>query len=392
MNKRHELPLLCLFLVISLSIVSCSDDESEKAEAPATQAQEETSAPDSTAEQEELTAEEDESDSSETEESGSAVDFAAAYDEECDSGKNTSFDCEVLRSLLVVEVAMALEEIERSGDQRGTEEALAALDLVDEPEILIAACRILGHFPDTPGIAEKVTPLLLDSPYLAVEQTAAQLLSRNADPATAGMASQWSANHGLMWTDDPYALVPDFPEHYFDMEFPEYPDAEWYSPADSDRSVGWWVQRSPAEVSKWFAEKLGVEVMDYNQWVERSSAEMTTAYQSLMSQAGSGETQQLMEKYVQTQDPALLEKIQQLQAEMEVVSQKLQKDSDKALNSLLLPPGGVAPEDVYYLIAEEKDGHVARAILVYRHTGAERTVMQMAWDLGDYPPAWPVAN
>jgi len=314
------------------------------------------------------------------------------YDEQCPEEEDPSLECEWLRGLVVADVVQALEEIEDSRDQRGVEEALAALDLEDEPEILVAACRILGRFPDTPGIAEKVTPLLLYSPYLQVQQFAANLLSRNPDPVAAAMGSQWSSNHGALYTDEPYTELPGIPAHYSDMDFPEYPDAERYTPADSDRSVGWRVAATPTEVSAWLAEDLDVEALSYDQWVQRSSAEIMAGYQSMMEQPQATQLQQLTTEYMQNQDPALLEKIQQLQAEMEVVSRKLQEDTDKALTNVLTPPGGAAPEDVYYLIAEEKDGHVARAILVYRHTGAERTVMQMAWNLGDYPAAWPAAN
>jgi len=314
------------------------------------------------------------------------------YDEQCPEEEDPSLECEWLRGLVVADVVQALEEIEDSRDQRGVEEALAALDLEDEPEILVAACRILGRFPDTPGIAEKVTPLLLYSPYLEVQQFAANLLSRNPDQALAEMGSQWSKNHGALYTDEPYAELPGIPAQYFDMDFPEYPNAERYTPADSDRSVGWWVAGSPAEVSAGLAAELGGEVVSYEQWVQRLSAEQMTAYQAILDQPQAAEMQQLTTEYMQNQDPALLEKIQQLQTEMETVSQKLQEDSDKALNNVLLPPGGVAPEEVYYLIAEQKDGHVSRAILVYRHAGAVHTVMQMAWNLGDYPSAWPETN
>ena len=62
---------------------------------------------------------------------------------------------------------------------------------------LIAAMRVLGRFPDTPGIAQKVLPLLLDSPWLKVQEVAAQLLSRVPDPAVAGLGTQWG-EHGAI--------------------------------------------------------------------------------------------------------------------------------------------------------------------------------------------------
>ena len=380
MQRSHLFLSLLPGLIFTLFLGACSNDETPPA-----------AATDAPAAAQEATAIEGQSPvSNPWPENKTAL--ISEYDEQCPEEEDPSLECEWLRGLVVADVVQALEEIEDSRDQRGVEEALAALDLEDEPEILVAACRILGRFPDTPGIAEKVTPLLLYSPYLAVQQLAARLLSNNADPAIAAMASQWSTNHGVLYTDEPYAEVPGIPATYFDMDFPKYPDAERYTPADSDRSVGWWVTGPPAEVSARLAAELGGEVVSYEQWVQRLSAEQMTAYQAIMDQPQAAEMQQLTTEYMQNQDPALLEKIQQLQTEMETVSQKLQEDSDKALNNVLLPPGGVAPEEVYYLIAEQKDGHVSRAILVYRHAGAVHTVMQMAWNLGDYPSAWPETN
>ena len=380
MQRSHLSLSLLSGLIFTLFLVACSDDEAPPpAEADAPAAAQEAAAvegqrPTSNPWPEDKTG------------------LISEYDEQCPEEEDPSLECEWLRGLVVEDVVQALEEIEDSRDQRGVEEALAALDLEDEPEILVAACRILGRFPDTPGIAEKATPLLLYSPYLQVQQFAANLLSRNADPVIAAMGSQWSSNHGVLYTDEPYTELPGIPAHYSDMDFPEYPDAEHYTPADSDRSVGWWVAATPAEVSAWLAEELGVEAMGYDQWSQRSSEEMMKAYQAVMDPAYTEELQKLMEEYMKTQDPALAEKMQKKQAEMDAVSKKIESDSAKSLANALTPPGGVVMEDLVYFVAEEKDGHVARAILVYRHTGAERTVMQMAWDLRDYPPAWPAAN
>jgi hypothetical protein len=52
-----------------------------------------------------------------------AVALAGEFAKQCSGDVVASRECTVLRSLLVVEVTFALEEIERSRDQRGTEEA-----------------------------------------------------------------------------------------------------------------------------------------------------------------------------------------------------------------------------------------------------------------------------
>ena len=207
----------------------------------------------------------------------------------------------------------SLEAIEDSRDQRGVEEAVAALDLDDEPEVLIAACRVLGPFPDTPGIAEKVTPLLLDSPYLEVKRLAALVLSRNPESDLAAMASQWSGNHEGLSSEDPYDELPGIPSHYAAMGFPDYPGAEWFTPADSDRSVGWWSADPPSVVAARLGEMLGVEAMDYQQWIERSQQQMMNAYQSI-DQAKVDEVQKLTPEFIKTQDDKLLERIESLQS------------------------------------------------------------------------------
>lgn len=319
---------------------------------------------------------------------GSGFDPVRAYDAQCPAGEEEpSLECEWLRGLVVADVVEALGTILDSRDQRGVEEALAALDLDDEPEVLIAACRVLGRFPDTPGIAEKVTPLLLDSPYLEVRRVAAEVLSRNPDRGLAAMAEQWTGNHEGLSSEDPYDELPGIPSHYAAMEFPDYPGAERFTPADSDRSVGWWSADSPSVVAARLGEMLGVKAMDYQQWLERSQQQMMNAYQSI-DQAKVDEVQKLTEEFLKTQDQKLLERIENLQKEIYAPMQQL-GDADKmTVTQVATPPGSVDIDQIHYLIAQEKEGHVSRLIMVYRQNVPERTVIQMAWDLRDYPPAW----
>jgi hypothetical protein len=325
-----------------------------------------------------------------TQTKGSGFDPVRAYDAECPAGEEEpSIECEWLRGLVVADVVEALEAIGDSRDQRGVEEALAALDLDDEPEVLIAACRVLGRFPDTPGIAEKLTPLLLDSPYLEVRRVAAQVLSRNPESNLAAMADQWSRNHNGLYSEDPYDELPGIPAQYAGMGFPDYPGAEWFTPADSDRSVGWWSADPPSVVAARLGEMLGVEAMNYQQWIERSQQQMMAAFQSI-DQTKVAEVQKLTEEFIKTQDQKLLERITSLQQEIYAPLQHLGDAEEMTVAQVATPPGSAEPDQVHYLIAQEKAGHVSRLILIYRQKVPERTVIQMAWDLRDNPPAWPV--
>ena len=153
MQPRNDFAIaLCLAVVC---LIGCSKKEPEADNATASSSAAESAQPDA-----EKAGEEAGDDTGEELGTGDALDLAAEYEKQCAGQGSASRDCAILRSLLVVEVTFALEEIERARDQRGTEEALAALDLADEPEILVAACRVLGQFPNTPGIAEKALPLV----------------------------------------------------------------------------------------------------------------------------------------------------------------------------------------------------------------------------------------
>lgn len=321
---------------------------------------------------------------------GSGFDPVKAYDEQCPADEDEpSLECEWLRGLVVADVVEALEAIEASRDKRGVEEALAALDVDDEPEVLIAACRVLGRFADTPGIADKLTPLLLESPYLEVQRMAAAVLGDNPEGDLAAMANQWSSNHDGLSSDDPYDELPAIPAHYAAMGFPQYPGAAWFTPADSDRSVGWWTADAPSVVAGRLSDMLGVEAMDYQEWIERSQQQMMNAVQSI-DESKVEELQKLIEEFARTQDAKLMERVEKLQTEIYAPMEQLGDTTEMTVAEVATPPGAAEPDQVHYLIAEEKHGHVARVILVYRQKVPERTVMQMAWDLRDYPRAWAV--
>jgi hypothetical protein len=313
------------------------------------------------------------------------------YRERCIDDDGDEQQCRFLRTLLVVEITMALEEIERSRDQRGADEALKALDLDDEPAVLIAALRILGQFPDTSGIAEKALPLMLESPWLMVQQLSARVLGQNPDPELAGVGSLWGGNHGALYAEDEYSEYPDFAAHYFDMQFPEYPDAEWFSPADSDRSVGWATTDDVAAVIDWMRDALDAEPQNFQQWAEYLQEQSMAAYQAL-DQSKLDRVQQLTEEYMKTQNLALLEQAQKLQEELYAPVQNAGKVAEMGVTGVALPSIAGVYDEARFFVAEEKDGHVARAIIVYALAGLGRTVIQEAWNLVDYPSAWPAAE
>ncbi len=377
MHPRNVIAV-ALFLAV-VGLIGCSKKEPEPASATRS-----TPAADSA----QPAGEEAGDDTGEELGTGDALDLAAEYEKQCAGKPSGSRDCAILRSLLVVEVTFALEEIERARDQRGTEEALAALDLTREPEILIAACRVLGQFPNTPGIAEKALPLVLTNPYIGVQQAAAHLLSLNSDENVADVGRLWSQNHTQLPVQDEFQEYPDFPRHYAAMNFPDYPGAEWFSPGDSHQSVGWTTPDDAATVAAWLGKATKSEPLTAQQWFERQVAQLTQAYKA-MDQTKLDRITKLTEQYMKTQDPALIEQVEKLQKEMSAPMEAAQKVSEASMDNVARPGMSSPNEDIRYFIAEEKAGHVARAILVYRLPALDRTVVQTSWNLGDYPSAWP---
>lgn len=312
----------------------------------------------------------------------SVTELAADYERQCGSEEQPSEDCEILRSLLVADVATALELAERSGDQRGTEEALAALDLADEPEIVVAAGRVLGHFPETPGISAKALPLL-QSPYVEVQRVAAELLKAGPDRALADVGGLWLANHGTLRADTAYDEYPSFAALYPKLGFPMYPGAEWFSSADTDRSIGWSTTESAATVTKWFSDALKTAPLGAEQWMAERNAALKLM---LPDQAKMARMQQLVEK-VMKGDAAARAELEQLQKEFESHRQNTERAAKQSLADLL--PPGTAMADARWIVAQRKNERLSRVVLVYPLPGLKRTVIQLAWDLGDYPSAWP---
>ena len=382
---------LASLLTSALWGTGCSDEAPDQSPAATQAAADRSPAAETAAESDEGAAAPESPELMRAGESNLSTDLAVTYRGKCAPARDPSLECEILRSLLIADVVMALEEIEQARDQRGTEEALAALDIDDEPEIQIAAMRILGQFPDTPGIAGKALPLLLDSQWLAVQDMAADLLSRNPDPKYKALGSLWSGSHSGLYAEDAYETYPDFASSYSDLGFPEYPYAEWFSPGDSDRSVGWWTDDDPAEVTKWLNDELDVEPLSYQQWAERISAQSMAVFQSI-DPAKQAELERLMAEYMKTQNMALVERMQKLQEEMSAPMEDARKTSEMGVDAIALPSIADIFETARYFVAEERDGHVARLIIMYPLPGLERTVIQEAWNLLDYPSAWPAAE
>ena len=309
------------------------------------------------------------------------------YEKKCSGAEEDNLDCAWLKGLVVAQTVEALEEIEYSGDQRGISEAMEALELEEEPEIQIAGVRILALFPKTPEIESKVGELLF-SPYLEVQKMAAQFISRSYDtnPAVGGMGYQWNENHGNLRIISPYEEL-DIPAKYSQMGFPDYPEAFRFTPADSDRSVGWVIPNSASDVENDLSSKLGVKPIGYQEWYDRQQQAMTKAF--AYDPAVTEEMQKLMEQYAKTQDQKILEKVQEMQKKMSEPIEQASAKAEKSVDRVATPPHGIDANTIRYFIVEEKEGRASRLVMMYPHPAFHQTVIQMIWSLNDYEKAWP---
>jgi hypothetical protein len=371
MTNRTHLTVLCLLLVAA-PLIGCSTQDSQApASATATQAQPVAAAAQASPAVPGLSA---------AARQGGARQMAADYKQQCAGQATPSRDCEILRGLTVADVIIALEMMERSNDQRGTAPALAAFDFVGEPAIVVAAARVLGRFPDTPGLAAKVQPLM-KSRFLEVQRMAAELLKAAPDAGLGEVGGLWLQNHASLSGKTDYDEYPDFPAHYASLGFPKYPKAEWFSPADTDRSIGWSTTESAEAVTRWFSDALKNPAIGVERWLAERTAAVTLFDQSTMTRM-----QQLMEKAIKG-DAAARAEIERLQKELDAQSQNVERASKQSVAEILPPSASMAA--ARWIVAQRKDGRISRVVLVYPLQGLKRTVIQLAWDLSDYPSAWP---
>jgi hypothetical protein len=144
-------------------------------------------------------------------------------------------------------------------------------------------------------------------------------------------------------------------------------------------------------VSSWISAELGVEPLTFPQWAENMRTQSMAVFQSVDPDKVA-RVQELVQEYIQTQDPALMEEAEKLQAEINAGVGAANEASQQGAEQLTIPMTSDAYDQVRYFVAEEKNGHIAKVVIVVPLTGFGRTVIQHAWNLGDYPSAWPVSE
>ena len=71
-------------------------------------------------------------------------------------------------------------------------------------------------------------------------------------------------------------------------------------------------------------------------------------------------------------------------ADLALAEENLRKEGFKTIDKLK----DREMKEGLVFVAEEKDGHPARVVVIYRQPALDRTIIQVTWDLRDYPSAW----
>ena len=96
--------------------------------------------------------------------------------------------------------------------------------------------------------------------------------------------------------------------------------------------------------------------------------------------------QQLMERAVKG-DQSAMNEVQKLSEEFDKQNKIFARSFEDSVDKLLMNQSLGLP-DAQFIVAQRKDGRVSRLVFVYPLPAIKQTVIQLVWDLTDYPSAW----
>jgi hypothetical protein len=121
--------------------------------------------------------------------------------------------------------------------------------------------------------------------------------------------------------------------------------------------------------------------MDLTQW-QRFQADQLMQQ---VDQTRIARMQQLMEKAFKG-DKAAMAEYEKLAKEMDASNAR--DDADKAPYDIATPPDSLAT-NARWIVAKKNGARASAVVVVFPLPGLKRTAIQFAWDLKDYPSAWP---
>jgi len=233
----------------------------------------------------------------------------------------------------------------------------------------------------------KMLPLMLESPYLQVQSFAANVLRAVPGDELQELGRMWSENHQDIRRPSVYDEYPDFPDHYASIGFPKYAGTEWFSPNDSDRSIGWSTKDDVATVAKWYGDTLHAEVMDAEKWYQVQMQHGITLVQSGQDPNLMNRMQQLMDRVMKGDQTALPE-IDKLKEQLDQAEKKSSAAIERSIqNASTL--SGLLSANARWIIAAKKGERISKLVIVFPIASLQRTAIKEVWDLSDYPSAWP---
>jgi hypothetical protein len=266
-------------------------------------------------------------------------------------------------------VVALLEDLEQARDIRSIPVAESALGSGD-PVVVTAGLRLLGPFADKSETAAARAVPLMTSPYLSTQELAASVLERS--PKHAALAQQYRIGHRSTPDLDPWAKA--LPVDLFSMGFPPpYPNSTPFAPGDSPQSAALATTDAIDTVIAHYRTELRRDPVPWSTLEATFAARTTKTYEDLAKQI-----QALQVEYVKTQDPKLLEKMQELS---KAASQSTESSLSKAPF-----PSAPTNANAQAFIAEQ-DGEIPiRVVVAYPEPLLGRTVVMLAWGGPKYPP------
>ena len=267
------------------------------------------------------------------------------------------------------QVVEVLEELEQTRDLRSVPVAESALGSGD-PVVVTAGLRLIGPFADKSESAAARAVPLMTSPYLTTQELAASVLERS--PKHAALAQQYRTGHGSQAELDPWAKA--LPVDLASMGFPPpYPNASAYAPGDSMLSASFATTDGIDAVLAHYRAALGKEPIAFSELEAKLSAKTTQSMEDLVKQI-----QALQLEYAKTQDPKLLEKMQEL-------SKAATQSQESSLSKVPFPTAPTSASAKAF-IAEETGPTPVRVVVAYAEPLLGRSVVILAWSAPKYPP------
>ncbi len=268
-------------------------------------------------------------------------------------------------------VVELLGDLEASRDQRSIPVAEAALGSSD-PVVTEAGLRLLGPFASGNEHVADVAAPLVASPYVASNQLAARIL--RGSQKYSGIAQQYDAGHSRSDAGDidPWARWASVDFAKVGFRGP-YPGSTPYPPCDSPMSIGFATSDAPDAVVAHYRKELGREPMAFAELPPLLSQRATQAYDEAMKQV-----QPLQEEFARTQDPKVLERMQEVMRGIESATRSSLAQAPF--------PSGPAQSSAKAFVAEQDPSGPERVVVVYTEPVSNRSVVMLAWSAPKYPP------